>query len=353
MHLLARCSRFFTRPFAASLLFTSALLAMLGGCAHHVRFTVVRPAMLDASEAGNTFDVRMRSGRPDAVADIENQLRDRFARSLNPSIRLVGPGGAVLVTGDVTRHDASEEVFAEARSCYRTETYRDPRTGRNATRNVPYPCTVYHRNGSAVLEVRFQIFLVGSNRMIFERVYSRTTSDRTTGNSVPGTGGSGPVYPGSIPYGAVPPPLNFENWFARSRGDVVAEFAQVVLPWEDEVDVEFTDCGSAEGCDEAIAAIEAGDLEGAERIYTEILRGYDNPVLAVAPEDMEIVYDTLFNRGILRAYLGSFELALQDLNRAVELAPDEDLFRRELANVDALAEESDTLRRQMEIGEAN
>jgi tetratricopeptide (TPR) repeat protein len=344
---LTSASHAFTRLLVASLLFTSL------GCAHHVRFAVVRPAMLDASEAGNTFDVRLRSGRPDAVADIENQLRDRFARSLNPSIRLVGAGGAVLVTGDVSRHDASEELYAEATSCNRTESYRDPRTGRNTTRTVSYPCTRFHRNGSATLEVRFQIFLVGSNRMIFERVYARSTSDRTTGNSIGGASFSGPVYEGSIPYGAVPPPLNFERWFAQSRGEVVAEFAQVVLPWEDEVDVEFTDCGSAEGCDEAISAIEAGDLEGAEAIYTEILRGYDNPALAVAPEDMEIVYDTLFNRGILRAYLGSFELALQDLNRAVELAPDEDLFRRELANIDALAEESDTLRRQMEVGETN
>lgn len=324
----------------------------LVGCAHHVRFDVVRPAMLDASEAGNTFDVSMRSGRPDAVADIEGQLRDRFARSLNPSIRLIGQGAAVLVTGDVMRHDATSETIAEATSCTRSVPYRDPRTGNMTTRSESYPCTTYHRNGTAVVEVRFSIVLVGSNRTIFERAYSRSTSDRATGGTVPGHVASGPVYEGSIPYGAQPPMLNFEGWFANARYDIVEEFARIVLPYEDEVDVEFTDCGSAEGCDEAIAALEGGDLEGAERIYTEILRGYDNPVIAVAPEDMEIVADTLFNRGIVRAYLGSFEIALEDLNRAVELAPEEDLFRRELANIDALAEESDRLRRQIETGEA-
>jgi hypothetical protein len=330
-----------------------ALLALtLIGCAHHVRFNVVRPATLDASEAGNTFDVSIRSGRPDAVADIERQLRDRFARSLNPSIRLVGPGAAVLVTGDVTRHDATSEVIAEATTCTRSVPYRDPRTGNTTSRTESYPCTTYHRNGTAFVEVRFAIVLVGSNRAIFERVYTRSTSDRATGGTVPGHVASGPVYEGSIPYGSQPPMLSFEGWFADARHDIVAEFARIVLPYEEEVDVEFTDCGSAEGCDEAIAALEAGDLEGAERIYTEILRGYDNPALAVAPEDTEIVADTLFNRGIVRAYLGSFEIALEDLNRAVELAPGEGLFSRELANVDALAEESDRLRRQMETGEA-
>jgi tetratricopeptide (TPR) repeat protein len=156
-----------------------------------------------------------------------------------------------------------------------------------------------------------------------------------------------------IPYGARPPELNFEGWFAVARSQVVAEFARVVLPYEDEVTVEFSDCGAAEGCDAALDLLEAGDLAGAERLYTEILSGYDNPSLAVPPEDVEIVADTLFNRGIVRAYLGSFEIALEDLHRAVELAPEEELFQRELANVDALAEESDALRRQMETGEAN
>jgi hypothetical protein len=335
-----------------SLLVPALLLASLVGCAHHVRFTVVRPAMLDASEAGNTFDVRLRGGRPDAVADIENQLRDRFMRSLNPAIRLIGQGGAVLVTGDVARHDATSEVYADATSCTRNVSFRDPRTGNMTSRSESYPCTIYHRNGSATLQVNFQIVLTGSNRIIFERGYTRTDSDRTSGNSIPGHVASGAVYEGSIPYGAQPPPIDFEGSFRSMRASIVDEFARVVLPYEDEVTVEFTDCGSAEGCDEAIHAIEAGDLAGAESIYTGILRGYDNEALAVAPEDLEIVADTLFNRGIVRAYLGSFELALADLNRAVELAPDEALFREELANIDALAEESDRLRHQMEVGEA-
>lgn len=330
-----------------------ASLLFLVGCAHHVSFTIVRPAMLDASEAGNTFDVRLRTGRPDAVADIENQLRDRFARSLNPSIRLIGQGGAVIVTGDVLRHDTTSELVAEATSCTRNVPYRDPRTGVMTTRSESYPCTNFYRNGSATLEVRFQVVLAASGRVVFDRVYPRSTSDRAAGGTVPGHVASGPVYEGMVPYGARPPELNFEGWFADARYQVVNEFARVVLPYEDEVTVEFTDCGSAEGCDEALALIEAGDLEGAERVYTEILRGYDNPSLAVAPEDTEIVADTLFNRGIVRAYLGSFEVALDDLNRAVELAPGEDLFQRERANVDALAEEADALRRQMEIGEAN
>lgn len=330
-----------------------ASLLFLVGCAHHVSFTVVRPAMLDASEAGNTFDVRMRSGRPDAVADIESQLRDRFARSLNPSIRLIGQGGAVLVTGDIVRHDAASEVVAEATSCTRNVSYRDPRTGAMLTRSESYACTNFYRTGSATLEVRFQVVLAATGRVIFDRVYPRSTSDRVSGGSVPGHVASGPVYENMVPYGARPANLDFEGWFRDARWQVVDEFARVVLPYEDEVTVEFTDCGSAEGCDEALQLIEAGDLEGAERTYTGILRGYDNASLAVAPEDTEIVADTLFNRGIVRAYLGSFELALEDLNRAVELAPDEDLFQRERANVDALAEESDALRRQMETGEAN
>jgi hypothetical protein len=329
------------------------LTLLLAGCAHHVSFTVVRPAMLDASEAGNTFDVRMRGGRPDAVADIEGQLRQRFERSLNPSIRLIGQGGAVLVTGDVLRHDATSEMLAEATSCTRNVPYRDPRTGAMLTRAESYPCTTFYRMGTATLEVRFQVVLAASGRVVFDRVYPRSTSDRVAGGSVPGHVASGPVYEGMVPYGARPPELSFEGWFADARFEVVNEFARVVLPYEDEVTVEFTDCGSAEGCDEALQLLSDGDLAGAERVYTEILRGYDNPSLAVAPEDTEIVADTLFNRGIVRAYLGSFELALEDLSRAVELAPGEDLFVRERANIDALAEEADALRRQMETGEAN
>jgi len=333
-------------------LFTLAFL-LLAGCAHHVRFTVVRPAMLDASEAGNTFDVQVRTGRPDAAADIESQLRERFARSLNPAIRLIGQGGAVIVVGDIVRHDAMSEVVADATSCTRNVPYRDPRTGRMTTRSENYPCTVFYRSGNASLEVRFQVVLAASGRVVFDRIYPRGTSDRVAGGTVDGHVASGPVYEGMIPYGARPPELSFEGWFAVARSQVVAEFARVVLPYEDEVTVEFSDCGAAEGCDAALDLLEAGDLAGAERLYTEILSGYDNPSLAVPPEDVEIVADTLFNRGIVRAYLGSFEIALEDLHRAVELAPEEELFQRELANVDALAEESDALRRQMETGEAN
>ena len=154
-----------------------ASLLFLVGCAHHVSFTVVRPAMLDASEAGNTFDVRMRSGRPDAVADIESQLRDRFARSLNPSIRLIGQGGAVLVTGDIVRHDAASEVVAEATSCTRNVSYRDPRTGAMLTRSESYACTNFYRTGSATLEVRFQVTLGDGACVLGGSVFTATIDE--------------------------------------------------------------------------------------------------------------------------------------------------------------------------------
>lgn len=293
------------------------------------RFEIVRPALLDASPYGNTFTVQPFDGVDRGAAyRAQAQIEQRIAHSLNPSIQLLTAGGGVIVSGTVLEHSYAEQTSSTQQTCQRTESYRDA-TGRTQTRSVPYPCVQIMRIGRARSAIRFSIALASTGQVIFDRVYEQADSAQTSAVDAP------------------PPPIDGAGMLTRLLDDSVEQFARVILPWPDTVEVAFTDCGGAEGCDEAFRLVTANDLRGAEALYTRILGPYDDPALAPSEQDADIVAETLFNRGIVRAYTGSYELGLQDLERALAIRPDEESWRAEFAQIEALAEESDRLRSQI------
>src|SRR5688500_15503079 len=122
---LARFSRF-----AIAL----AALAIATGCGSRARFEIVRPALLDASQVGNTFSVQPFGGVDPGVSyQIQAQLEQRIATSLNPAIRLLAGGGGVIVTGDVIEHSYQEDLRSVEDTCSRSVSYVDS-NGRTQTR---------------------------------------------------------------------------------------------------------------------------------------------------------------------------------------------------------------------------
>lgn len=299
------------------------------GCATRARFEVVRPALLDASQVGNTFSVQPFGGVDASAAyQIQAMLEQRIASSLNPSIQLLAGGGGIIVTGDVVDFSYREELGSQEATCSRDVRYRDA-NGRTQTRRENYRCVRTTRYGHASAGVRFVVMVAATGQVVFDRTYQDAAQTSTTATN------------------ARPRAIDGRAMLDRMVQSFVAQFARVILPWPDTVEVAFTGCGGADGCGEAFDRLRGGDLEGAEQIYTQILGPYDDPSAPLNPDDADIVSETLFNRGIIRAYTGSYELGIQDLTRAIEIRPGEARWREELAHIEQLAAEQEALQSQM------
>jgi hypothetical protein len=315
-------------PFRRLALVALALNA-LTACGSRARFEIVRPALLDASQVGNTFSVRPFNGvDPRASYYVQSELQRRITQSLNPAIQLLAAGGGIVVGGDIIDHSYREDMSSSWTTCYRSESYRDA-NGRYQTRQVPYNCQQITRTGYAHSQIRFTVAVGTSGQIVFDRMYEN--SDSASTNATNGT----------------PAGIDGLGMLQRLVDAEIAEFSRVILPWPDSVVVAFTDCGGGEHCDDAFRRIQASDLAGAEAIYTQILGPYDDASVQVNPDDTDIVARTLFNRGIVRAYSGSYELGMADINRGLTIEPDHDDWRRELAQIEVLAQEQDQLRSQM------
>jgi hypothetical protein len=306
------------------------LALLLAACGAHARFEIIRPALFDASPYGNTYTVAPVGGVDARAAyRVQSSLEQRIVHSLNPSIRLLVAGGGVIVGADVVDHSYREDLTNRADTCYRSESYRDA-YGRVQTRSVPYTCYHYTRTGYAHSAIRFTLTIASTGQVIFDRTYEGSDSVSTSAIN------------------AAPPGIDSDRMLFALVDGAVDDFARVILPWRDTVEVAFTDCGGGEGCDEAFRAIQQNDLRTAEAIYTRILGPYDDATAVPSGEDAEIVAETLFNRGVVRAYTGSFELGIADIQRALSIQPNHDDWRAELAQIEALAAEQDQLRQQIE-----
>ena len=254
--------------------------------------------------------------------------RSISASSLNPSIRLLAGGGGIIVTGDVMDFSYREDFSTAQSTCSRSVQYTDS-NGRTQTRTESYPCVQTTRWGNASASVRFVVMVAGSGQVVFDRTYQDTAQTSTTANN------------------GRPAPIDGRGMLDSMVSSFVAEFSRVILPWPETVVVQFTGCGGADGCGEAFDRVRAGNLQAAEQIYTQILGPYDAPGSALNPDDADIVSETLFNRGIIRAYTGSYELGIQDLTRALEIRPNEGRWREELSQIEQLAAEQEALQSQM------
>lgn len=312
-------------------------LAVGSGCARTATFAVTRPAMLNAAAVGNTMSVggvAAPSGMPQdlqAAAEIVGDLSGRISHSLNPSIRLLAAGGGVVITGAVLGNQYAENVEQNPGTCTRSVSVYE--NGRQTYRSENYACTNLRRVGTASARLQFQVTHGTDNQVLFDRTYEDSVTQSTTG-----------VY---SPYERRDPaPLDGMGMLHGLRANLTDHFARVILPWQEQVTVEFEDCDGDARCRQGYDLVRAHNLAGAEPLFTQAIGEFQNATLPVPPNQAERVGEAFYNRGLLRSYLGQYARAVADLTRAIALRPDESDWQQELQAAQRMSQDQEALRQQ-------
>lgn len=312
-------------------------LSIGSGCARTATFAVTRPAMLNAAAVGNTMSVggvAAPTGMPQdlqAAGEIVADLTGRISRSLNPSIRLLASGGGVVITGAVLGNQYAENIEQSAGTCTRqVPAYVN---GRQTTRTESYACTTLRRVGTASARLQFQVTHGTSNESLFDRTYEDSATTATTGVISPYERRD-------------PPPIDGGGMLHNLRAHLVDHFARVILPWQESVTVEFEDCDGDARCRQGYDLVQAGNLAGAEPLFTQVIGQYQNATLPVPPNEAEKIGEAFYNRGLTREYLGRYTQAVADITRAMQLRPDESDWQHELESAQQMARDQEALRQQ-------
>ncbi len=317
------------------LAFTLALASF--GCASRTAtFRVTRPAMLNAAEVGNTMTVAaVTTTNPaylPAAAEIVAELQARISQSLNRSIRLVGQGGGVVITGSVLSHDYAEQMNRNDRTCSR-QVPNGTRNGVTQYRTDTYRCTDLQRVGTGISRIQFTLTNGQSNQVIFDQMFEMTQSVTTTG-VVSNYENRTPAF------------IDGNQLVQRARNVNVERFAHVILPWQEDVTVEFEDCNGDNRCQQGFELVRSGGLERAEPLFTEVIGQFQSPAVAVPPTEAERIGEAFFNRGLVRMYAGRHTLAVADFTRAIAIRPGEDEWGAQLQDAQRQARDQEALRQQ-------
>lgn len=319
-----------------SCLFALALAASLGCASRAATFRVTRPAMLNAAEVGNTMTVAgITTNSPahlPAAAEIVAELQGRISQSLNRSIRLLPQGGGVVIAGAVIANDYFEELTRTNRTCSRM-VQNGVQNGVPQFRNENYPCTDLVRSGVGTSRIQFTLTNGQSNQVIFNQVFDLSQRASTTG-IVSAYENRPPAF------------INGDLLVRQARAINVERFAHVILPWQENVTVEFEDCNGDPRCQQGYDLVRGGNLAAAEPLFTAVIAQYAAPGAAVPPDEAERVGEAFFNRGLVREYLGRHTLAVADFTRAVALRPGEEDWGAQLQDAQRQAREQEALRQQ-------
>ncbi|MEZ4392446.1 MAG: tetratricopeptide repeat protein [Polyangiales bacterium] len=312
--------------------------ALSSGCARRTAtFTVTRPAMVNAAAVGNTMQVAgiaAPTGLPQdiqAAAEIVSNLTQRISNSLNRSIRLVTQGGGITIGGMIVANQYSERIERSNRTCTRSVPYRSGNTTQYRTES--YQCTDLRRIGQAVVRLQFTITRGADNAVIFDQTYEDAANVVTTGIRSP--------YESRDPN-----PIDGMGLLFNTRNTLVEHFAHVILPWNENVTVTFEDCDGDALCTQAYQQVQANNLAGAEALYTQLLTPFANPAQAVPGNMAEKVGEALYNRGLVRMYLGRYSTAVADITRAIALRPDESDWQQNLEEAQRMSRDQEALRQQ-------
>ena len=311
-------------------------LSIGSGCARTATFAVTRPAMLNAAAVGNTMSVggiaaptRMPQDLQ-AAGEIVADLTGRISHSLNPSIRLLA-GGGVVITGSVLGNQYAESIEQNAGTCTRqVPVYVN---GQQQYRSESYACTNLRRVGTASARLQFQVTHGTSTESLFDRTYEDSVTTATTGVISPYERRD-------------PPQINGGGMLHNLRANLVDHFARVILPWQESVTVEFEDCNGDARCRQGYDLVQAGNLAGAEPLFTTVIGPYQNATMPVPPNEAEKVGEAFYNRGLTRSYLGQYARAVADLTRALALRPDETDWQQELQSAQRMSQDQEALRQQ-------
>lgn len=314
-------------------------LSVLGAstaCARTATFNVVRPAMLNAAAVGNTMTVGpVAAPNPahlPAAAEISAALQGRIANSLNRAIRLMPAGGGVVITGAVLANDYRETMERNSRTCSR-QVQTGTQNGIPQYRTDTYACTDLRRVGTGLSRIQFQVTHGTDGTVIFDQTYEFGQQAVTTGIS-------------SAYENRTPDYINPDALTGQARAVNVEHFARVILPWQEQVTVEFEDCNGDARCRQGYDLVQAGNLEGAEPLFTQVIGAYAPAGSTVPPGEAEKIGEAFFNRGLTREYLGRYTQAVADITRAMQLRPDETDWQHELESAQQMARDQESLRQQ-------
>ena len=143
-----------------------------------------------------------------------------------------------------------------------------------------------------------------------------------------------------------PPGIDGAGMLHNLRANLVDHFARVILPWQESVTVEFEDCNGDARCRQGYDLVQAGNLAGAEPLFTQVIGAYQNAAMPVPPNEAEKIGEAFYNRGLTRSYLGQYARAVADLTRAISLRPDESDWQQELQSAQRMSQDQEALRQQ-------
>jgi Flp pilus assembly protein TadD len=295
------------------------LVASATGCGARARFSVLRPAMLNARQFGGTMSVGPFEGDPMASAAIQQDLRQRIMTAEGNPVALIEGAGGLLIHGVVAVFSYSEQMQQSQGSCTRTVT-----DSQGNSRQVSYSCTNYTRIGTASVSIGFNITVPSTGQTIFANTYSDSSSARRTATD------------------AQPVAINGGAMLENIRAGLTADFSRVILPWREIVRVTLGRCGDARAvCENGIAALRASDFAAAIASFQQAIQ-----TLEGQPETNPVhLAEAHWNLGLAREYSGDFAGAVESIMRAAELDPSGD-FNMELENVQRMAEDAQRLNEQ-------
>jgi hypothetical protein len=307
----------------STLLALAALAATFAtGCAHTVDFTVLRPAMLNIQPSGGTVTVGdiEANGHPEAAADVANELRTRVAHSLNPKIRLLAEGGAVVVDGGVLANGYQEHTETVSQTCTRTVDDGTDANGNAQSHTETYDCSYDVTIGVGTARIGFRVLDRATHAVLFAQSYDRSGSVTSPSSS------------------------DVVGLMHGLRASTVEQFAKVILPYQEVVTEKFKDCDSDARCKKGFEMIKAGNYPAADALFTQVIGPYTAG--AVPSENAKQISEAFYDRGVTRAYQQRYAEAEADLSRALVLQPTQKRWPEELASVQAMERERQTLREQ-------
>src|SRR4051794_2741090 len=109
-----------TRPRFALL---AGLTFTLAGCPRQATFRVTHPALINATQVGNTYSVGAIAVDPQYVTfpesadELRMDLAQRIQNSLNPSVHFMPMGGGLTVMGNLIQLQYRESISENAHTC--------------------------------------------------------------------------------------------------------------------------------------------------------------------------------------------------------------------------------------------
>ncbi|MBK7156564.1 MAG: hypothetical protein IPH72_33165, partial [Sandaracinaceae bacterium] len=301
-----------------------ALAVLSTGCAPDAVFRVVHPAMVPTGEYGNAYTMGSFDGvNPSAPATYRQLVTAHIQQSINPAIHLSN-GDGLIISASVT--DDTFDVTARRQDASCNCAYDNGvLNGQRQYVYRPTPCIslVTEARGRSV--VTFNVTDARTSTTVVSHTF--TSSDSWTESAL--TAPNCQNVPPNDQYRAQNPPAIGRQEMSSLYERNAADFARVILPWSEEVEVDLEDCDGDPRCGTARERLRGQDLEGAVRLYDEVLAGYSDPATPVGEDDLERVSEALYNRGVVRGYSSDFIGAQLDLERACQMNPSETDWREE------------------------